>query len=109
MSANSEGSAETLGALNDTTTPVMVVGWFMFIIRGISANLTVVLEVSFDGGVTWVAKNRTFGAWVGSITLGATTDGSLAAFNPEFGVLTRARVSAYTSGSAEVRIDGPFP
>jgi hypothetical protein len=76
-------------------------GWFNFSVSG-TFSATVILQKSFDGGTTWIAATIQ-----GSTSaVSATAPAAFVLFEPERGMLYRADVSAYTSGTANTRISG---
>lgn len=91
---------EALTGATQATTPLAVdPGYFNVVLQG-TFTATVVVQISFDGGVTWVALARD----MGGISLSLTAPGCWVAYQPESGVLIRGYCSAYTSGTVNVRV-----
>lgn len=93
------GNTTALAALNATTAQMPFIGLFNFTITGTFVG-TVELQRSFDSGVTYVPVSK------GSSGNAAdyTTPASLVVLEPEPGILYRAIMLAYTSGTATVRL-----
>lgn len=89
----------SLGAANAASTATPFLGDFNAAVWGVFVG-TVTLQSSFDGGTTWIpVVNKHTGV---SITF--TAPGVLQEDEVEPGVLYRLQMTAYTSGSASVRI-----
>lgn len=89
----------TLAALNADTGPATgFQGPFRFTVSGNFVG-TAAVELSMDGGTTWVPV----GADAYGTGLAFTAPISVSLNEDEAGVLYRARMSAYTSGSALCR------
>lgn len=88
-----------LGSANAASTPVPLLGNFNVAVWGTFVG-TVTLQTSYDGGSTWIPTiNKHTGA---AITF--TSPGALQEDEVEAGVYYRLQMTAYTSGSASVRI-----
>jgi hypothetical protein len=88
-----------LTALNQTTPVCIPRGPFNIAIWG-TFTATVVVEVSFDGGTTWIPL-----LWDPVPTaLSFTAPASLVLVQPEQDVQVRLRCSAYTSGAINARV-----
>lgn len=90
-------SEATLAGAGQTTPPTAFTGRFNLSIGGLFEG-TVVVDRSFDGGVTWVPCTH-----LGSAVefLGQASE---ILQNGERGVLFRARMAAHSSGAAIVRL-----
>jgi hypothetical protein len=90
-------SEGTLSAAGQTTPATVFTGRFNLAIGGTFVG-KVVIDRSFDGGVNWVPCTNLGGA--------VEFEGQASEIlqNGERGVLFRARMSAWTSGSAVVRL-----
>jgi hypothetical protein len=86
-----------LDSAGDTTPWGAFTGSFNFQLTGTFSG-TVVIDVSYDGGATSAP------VMVGADVISFTTAGSTRLENHELGVLFRARMSAFTSGSALARL-----
>lgn len=66
---------------------------------------TIIAEISFDGGTTWTATYMDIGNKVSTIVFGSANTATSATIVGEGGAgLARVRVSAYTSGTANITI-----
>lgn len=92
---------DALGSQIASTVYACPWGWFNFTVYGTFSG-TVVLEKSFDGGVTWVGTQIPFT----TTAVSTTTVKSFQVFEPERGVLYRSNCTAYSSGTANTRISG---
>lgn len=90
----------SLGALNAATTPAPFLGNFNIWVVGVALVGTVSVLVSYDGGTTFVPLLNSTGTQ--AITF--TTGGKISITEYEPGVLYELQMTAYTSGSATVRI-----
>ncbi len=79
----------------------VMLGYFRLFITGTFVG-TLRLECSVDGGATWVpASLDTAGDYASY-----TTPVSVVGFEPEKGIYYRINCTAYTSGTANVRLSG---
>lgn len=92
---------QTVAVTAATTYPFAypVIGSFNVAITGTFVG-TLQFEASFDGGTTWAPIS---GATVGT-TATFTAPTQFVAVEPERGVLWRVNCTAYTSGTANVRL-----
>ena len=89
----------SLSALNAATAGMPLLGNFNVAVWGVFVG-TVTVQTSFDGGTTWIpVVNKRTGT---NITF--TTPGAIHEDEVEPGVQYRVQMTAWTSGSASVRI-----
>jgi hypothetical protein len=90
-------SEGTLSGAGQTTSPTVFTGRFNLAVSGAFVG-KVVIDRSFDGGATWVPCTNLGGA--------VEFEGPASEIlqNGERGVLFRARMAAWTSGAAVVRL-----
>lgn len=93
-------------ALNSATATAAqrVASWFTVSLKAAAFAGTLVIDRSFDNGATWYQVCLPNTTTLLSLTLSGAINTSFNLFEPEDDVLYRARVSAYTSGSLDVRI-----
>lgn len=96
-------AAQTAGPFTPKDSPLQDPGSggvqsFNFSVFGTFVG-TVVLEKSFDAGTTWIQVFDRSGA-----AISTTTPKTIIVDEPEDSVQYRARCSAYTSGTANVRL-----
>ena len=89
----------TIGALNAATPGLFMLGCFNVAVWGVFTG-TVQVQCSFDGGTTWIPViNKRTGAMITFTAPGAIQEDEV-----EPGVQYRCQMTAYTSGTANVRI-----
>lgn len=94
-------STSTLGALNAATTIPLGGGTAARIVIAGVFVATLIAEVSTDGGATWVGHPiRSGAAYVANVT----AVGTVSVHDMPAGAQFRVKVSAYTSGAADVTI-----
>lgn len=79
----------------------VALGYFNFFVSGTFVG-TVQLEKSFDGGTTWIVASLDTSGDAASYTVPVSVTG----FECEKGMYYRVNVTAYTSGTINVRMSG---
>lgn len=100
--ANQQTNA--LAAVNAVSATQRVAGYFTISLKATAFSGTVVVERSFDNGTTWYQVCIPETATLLSLVLSGAVSQSFNLYEPEDDVIYRVRVSAFTSGSLDVRI-----